>query len=42
MLFTGSPSGSAGVHGGRFLKPCDRIHAEIENIGSLNVIMRQD
>ena len=42
MLFTGSPSGSAGVHGGRFLKPSDRIHAEIENIGSLDVIVRQD
>ncbi len=42
MLFTGSPSGSAGVHGGRFLKSRDRIHAEIENIGSMDVILRQD
>lgn len=42
MLFTGSPAGSAGVHGGRFLKPGDRIHAEIETIGSLDVTMRQD
>lgn len=42
MLFTGSPSGSAGVHGGRFLKPGDRIHAEIENIGSMDVSMQQN
>ncbi|WP_366933271.1 fumarylacetoacetate hydrolase family protein [Nostoc sp. NMS7] len=41
MLFTGSPSGSAGVDGDRFLKASDRIHAEID-IGSLNVIIRQD
>ena len=33
MLFTGSPSGSAGVHGGRFLKPGDKIHASIEGMG---------
>ena len=30
ILFTVSPSGSAGVHGDRWLKPGDRIHAEIE------------
>ncbi|MDF5722042.1 MAG: fumarylacetoacetate hydrolase family protein [Rhizonema sp. PD37] len=41
ILFTGSPSGSAGVHGNRWLKPGDRIHAEIEAIGSLDVIMKQ-
>ena len=41
ILFTGSPSGSAGVHGGRFLKPGDRIHAEIKSIGSMDVIMKQ-
>jgi 2,4-didehydro-3-deoxy-L-rhamnonate hydrolase len=29
MVMTGSPSGSAGVHGNSWLKPCDRIHAEI-------------
>ena len=27
ILFTGSPAGSAGVHGNRWLKDCDRIHA---------------
>jgi len=42
MLMTGSPSGSAGVHGNRWLKPGDRIHAEIEGIGELNVRMRND
>ena len=36
ILFTGSPSGSAAVHGGRFLQPGDRIHAEIESIGSIS------
>ena len=41
ILFTGSPSGSAGVHGGRFLKPGDRIHAEIESIGSMDVMMKR-
>ena len=41
ILFTGSPSGSAGEHGGRWLKPGDRIHATIENVGSLDVTMRQ-
>jgi len=42
MLFTGSPSGSAGVHGGRFLKPGDNIHASIEGVGKMDVVMRQD
>ena len=42
MLFTGSPSGSAGVHGGRFLKPGDKIHASIEGVGEMDVVMRQD
>ena len=42
MLFTGSPSGSAAVHGGRFLQPGDRIHAEISGVGSLDVTMCQD
>ncbi len=41
ILFTGSPSGSAGEHGDRWLKPGDRIHATIENVGSLDVTMRQ-
>ena len=39
ILFTGSPSGSAGVHGNRWLKPGDHIHAEIEHVGVLDVIM---
>ena len=42
ILFTGSPSGSAGEHGGRWLKPGDRIHAEISEVGVLSVTMRQD
>lgn len=41
ILFTGSPSGSAGEHGGCWLKPGDRIHAEIEQVGVLDVAMRQ-
>lgn len=41
ILFTGSPSGSAGEHGGCWLKPGDRIHAEIEQVGVLDVTMRQ-
>jgi 2,4-didehydro-3-deoxy-L-rhamnonate hydrolase len=40
MVMTGSPSGSAGVHGNCWLKPGDRIHAEIEGI--LDVQMRDD
>jgi 2,4-didehydro-3-deoxy-L-rhamnonate hydrolase len=42
MVMTGSPSGSAGVHGNRWLTPGDRIHAEIEGIGTLDVSMRDD
>jgi 2-keto-4-pentenoate hydratase/2-oxohepta-3-ene-1,7-dioic acid hydratase in catechol pathway len=42
ILFTGSPSGSAREHGGRWLKPGDRIHAEISEVGVLNVTMRRD
>jgi 2,4-didehydro-3-deoxy-L-rhamnonate hydrolase len=41
ILFTGSPSGSAAVHGDRFLQPGDRIHAEIESIGSMNITMKR-
>jgi hypothetical protein len=37
ILFTGSPSGSAGVHGNRWLKPGDRIRASIEHIGVFEV-----
>lgn len=39
--FTGSPAGSAAEHGGCWLKPGDRIHAEIEQVGVLDVIMRE-
>jgi 2,4-didehydro-3-deoxy-L-rhamnonate hydrolase len=41
MLFTGSPAGSAGAHGGRFLRPGDRIRGEIERVGTLEVTVRQ-
>lgn len=37
VLFTGSPSGSAGVHGGCWLKKGDEIRAEIEEVGVLEV-----
>jgi 2,4-didehydro-3-deoxy-L-rhamnonate hydrolase len=39
MVMTGSPSGSAGVHGNFWLKPGDRIHTEIGGIGEPNVCM---
>jgi 2,4-didehydro-3-deoxy-L-rhamnonate hydrolase len=42
MVMTGSPSGSAGVHGNRWLEPGDRIRAEIEGIGTLDVSMRDN
>jgi 2-keto-4-pentenoate hydratase/2-oxohepta-3-ene-1,7-dioic acid hydratase in catechol pathway len=42
VLFTGSPAGSAGEHGNRWLRPGDRIHAEIENVGTLDVTLRQN
>ena len=42
ILFTGSPSGSAREHGDRWLKPGDRIRAEISDVGVLNVTMRRD
>jgi len=42
VLFTGSPSGSAGVHGNRWLKPGDHIHAEIEHVGVLDIIMSDE
>jgi 2,4-didehydro-3-deoxy-L-rhamnonate hydrolase len=41
ILFTGSPSGSAAEHGGCWLKPGDCIHAEIEQVGVLDVTMRE-
>ncbi|KAL6801685.1 fumarylacetoacetate hydrolase [Trichoderma sp. SZMC 28012] len=42
IVFTGSPSGSAHVHGDCWLKPGDRILAEIEGIGQLEVTMISD
>jgi 2-keto-4-pentenoate hydratase/2-oxohepta-3-ene-1,7-dioic acid hydratase in catechol pathway len=42
ILFTGSPSGSAGVHGNRWLRPGDRIRAQIEQVGVLEVEMLAD
>lgn len=42
IVFTGSPPGSAAVHGGCWLQPGDRIRAEIENIGVLEVEMRKE
>ena len=41
ILFTGSPSGSAGVHGNRWLRPGDRIRAFIEQIGVFEVGIRE-
>ena len=40
ILFTGSPSGSAGSHGNCWLQPGDHIHAEIEGIDALDVWMQ--
>lgn len=37
ILFTGSPAGSAGAHGDRFLRPGDRLRGEIERVGVLEV-----
>jgi 2-keto-4-pentenoate hydratase/2-oxohepta-3-ene-1,7-dioic acid hydratase in catechol pathway len=34
MVMTGSSWGSAGIHGNSWLKPGDRIHAEIGASGS--------
>lgn len=42
ILFTGSPAGSAAHHGGRWLKPGDRIDAQIGDIPTLTVSMRHD
>ncbi|HTF46439.1 MAG TPA: fumarylacetoacetate hydrolase family protein [Pseudonocardia sp.] len=42
ILFTGSPAGSAAHHGGRWLKPGDRIDARIGDIPTLTVSMRHD
>ena len=42
ILFTGSPSGSAGVHDNRWLRDGDRIRGEIESVGVLDVTVRDD
>ena len=42
IVFTGSPAGSAAHHGGRWLKPGDRIDARIGDIPTLTVSMRHD
>jgi 2-keto-4-pentenoate hydratase/2-oxohepta-3-ene-1,7-dioic acid hydratase in catechol pathway len=42
VLFTGSPAGSAAEHGNRWLQPGDRIHAEIEGVGALDVSLREN
>jgi 2-keto-4-pentenoate hydratase/2-oxohepta-3-ene-1,7-dioic acid hydratase in catechol pathway len=39
IVFTGSPAGSAGDHGGRWLRPGDRIDATITGIPTLTVTM---
>ncbi len=41
VLFTGSPPGSAAIHGNRWLKPGDEIHAEISGIGAMKVRMQK-
>lgn len=41
IVFTGSPAGSAGDHGGRWLLPGDRIDATITGIPTLTVTMRE-
>src|SRR5260370_42025876 len=42
ILFTGSPSGSAREHEGRWTKPGDQIHEGISEVAGLNVTMRRD
>ena len=39
VVFTGSPAGSAKAHGVPFLKAGDEIAAEIEGVGSLEVVV---
>jgi 2,4-didehydro-3-deoxy-L-rhamnonate hydrolase len=41
IVLTGSPSGSAGIHGNRWLKPGDAIHAKIEGIGAFDVQIKR-
>lgn len=42
VVFTGSPAGSAGAHGGHWLRPGDQIRAEIEGIGVLELVVTSD
>ena len=42
ILFTGSPAGTAKAHDGHFLQPGDTIHAQIEGVGAMDVIMCND
>jgi 2,4-didehydro-3-deoxy-L-rhamnonate hydrolase len=42
IIFTGSPAGSAGVHGNCWLKPGDKIHAQIDGIGELDVQIQRE
>lgn len=42
ILFTGLPSGSAEVHGGRWLRHGDHIRAEIADVGVLEVTLMDD
>ena len=42
ILFTGSPAGTAKAHESRFLQPGDTIHAQIEGVGAMDVIMCND
>jgi 2-keto-4-pentenoate hydratase/2-oxohepta-3-ene-1,7-dioic acid hydratase in catechol pathway len=41
IVFTGSPAGSAGDHGGRWLRPGDRIDAAISGIPPLTITMKE-
>jgi 2,4-didehydro-3-deoxy-L-rhamnonate hydrolase len=42
ILFTGSPPGTASAHGNRWLRHGDRIRAEIEQLGVLEVELQMD
>ena len=42
ILFAGAPAGSAGEPGGCWLKAGDRLRAEIQHVGVLDVTMRSE
>lgn len=42
LVFTGAPAGSAKANGGRWLQAGDQIKAEIEDVGILEVEVRED